>query len=1027
MREPELTPSDSDLERPGRGKVPGGKALARMLDFQVRRGRTTKVDDATEPEAALTPSDELCRTPSPGGEDLPVVAGLAMAAPGAAAGPRPSTYLTAYRQLGATRPAALAGPLAAPATAFATTPGETAATPAPDVPRGWRPLGPFAVPHGQSYGSGSGSRPPVAGRISAVAPDPSNGEHLLIAAGGGGVWESFDRGITWAPRTDDQPSLSIGALVFDPSDPALVYAGTGEGDTFSWLGLGVLRSTDGGTTWALHATTPFQGVAFYDLVVDPLDGDHLLAATTAGIFESGDGGAQWVRRRATRTWSLSFQPADPADPAAPREVLAGCRDGVFRSTNGGASWQRLALSGLASTPARVEVCHAPSDRRVAYVVAAGPPNVPDPKNPQRSMPRPTLFRRDTPGGSFAPIPPPPTLQTGQAFYDWFAGVAPDDADVLYVGGINAHKGIRSPTGAWTWTNISARATGTSIHPDQHAIAFDPIDPEQVYIGNDGGIYASDDGGASWRSLNKGLGITEFQSIAQHARLDAWLIGGTQDNGTLRYEALGTWFHVRDGDGGDCGANATDPHTCYHTFFGMGMERSTDGGGWGTWDWIGPPIKTADTYPDGSLFYPPMEVRDDLVVQAGRSVFLSRDRGNIWRKINLPTTGQRASTLAIASADRVLVGTEAGRVYAIDFASGSWRKAEELGRPTQGFLSDLRVDPNNGDRLWATCSDLGQPGVFRSDDGGQTWITLVSGLPTIPINAIEIDPTSPDTLFVAADVGVYRSFDAGQTWNAFSEGLPNALVKDLLFHAPTRLLRAATQSRGVWEIPVDRTVVPAVEVYLRDSVVDTGSRVPSPSGVDDPFQRGERVRWWNCPDIKVDPQPFQIANPEAVDFEVFVDDREHVAGGIDFATGLRHRSPVRGEAVRVYVQFHNRGLESALGVTIRLYAAELGETPTGLTVPSLPAGFFASFPDGSPAADAPWQPIADAAIVDEVAPGRSAVVFFEWAVPADLGDFAALLAAVGAENDALAIDETRVTVLAPGDSHCGFKVVEVVDG
>ena len=319
MREPELTPSDSDLERPGRGKVPGGKALARMLDFQVRRGRTTKVDESTEPEAAMTPADDLCGIPEPSETTLPQVPGLASATPGTARASRVSTYLTAYRQSNAARPATLAGPLAAPASSFAMAPSAATAAataaPAANAPRGWRPLGPFAVPHGQTYGSGSGSRPPVAGRISAVAPDPSNGEHLLIAAGGGGVWESFDRGLTWAPRTDDQPSLSIGALVFDPSDPALVYAGTGEGDTFSWLGLGVLRSTDGGTTWALHATTPFQGVAFYDLVVDPLDGDHLLAATTAGIFESGDGGAQWVRRRATRTWSLSFQPADPAKTA----------------------------------------------------------------------------------------------------------------------------------------------------------------------------------------------------------------------------------------------------------------------------------------------------------------------------------------------------------------------------------------------------------------------------------------------------------------------------------------------------------------------------------------------------------------------------------------------------------------------------------------------------------------------------------------------------------------------------------------
>ncbi|TAN61723.1 MAG: hypothetical protein EPN20_11955, partial [Magnetospirillum sp.] len=129
---------------------------------------------------------------------------------------------------------------------------------APPVPvaEGWRCLGPFVIPHGQTYGSGGNNRPAVAGRVSALAVDPLNASHILAGSAQGGVWESKDAGLTWAPRTDAQPSLSTGAIAFDPIAPSTVYAGTGEGDFFSYTGAGLLRSIDGGQTWAVLAGAP---------------------------------------------------------------------------------------------------------------------------------------------------------------------------------------------------------------------------------------------------------------------------------------------------------------------------------------------------------------------------------------------------------------------------------------------------------------------------------------------------------------------------------------------------------------------------------------------------------------------------------------------------------------------------------------------------------------------------------------------------------------------------------------------------
>ncbi len=870
--------------------------------------------------------------------------------------------------------------------------------PAVPVAQGWRPLGPFSIPHGQTYGSGPGSRPSVAGRISAVAVDPGNADHILIGAAGGGVWETRDAGRTWQPRTDNQPALVTGAIAFDPTSPAIVYAGTGEGDFFWWLGAGLLRSTNGGTTWALHTAAPFAGRGFYDLTVDPLDGNHLLAATTAGLYESANGGTTWAQRRSQRTWDLSMHPAVAGDPNSTDEVFAACADGLYRSTDGGTTWAVVTLPGAPAAYQRCEVCHAPSNGDIVYVFAAG------------STGAAFVWRRDTFGGAFSAVTPPAALSTGQAWYDWFAAVAPNNPDILYLGAIEVHKGVRSATGTWTWTTLSAQAAGDSIHPDQHAIAFSPTDPNVIYIGNDGGIYRSPNGGTSWQSLNKGLSITEFEYLAQHPQFEAWVIGGTQDNGTQRHEGEEVWYHVQDGDGGDCGVNAAAPYTCYHTFWGMGMERSTTGGGWGSWTWVGP------NPPGGynALFYPPLEVNDNVVVQAGATVFISTNGGATWTEVALPAGAGVASALAVPSATRVYVGTSNGRIYRLELTGGTWL-ATQLTQPRTGFVSDILVDPTNAQRLWATYSTLGGSHVFRSDNDGTAWIDVSAGLPAIAINAIVVDPTNTNMAYVAADVGVYRSTNAGASWAAFSNLLPNALVKDLLFHPASRLLRAATQSRGVWEIAVDQATMPDVEVYLRDSSVDVGRRAPSPSGVNDPFSFGSLTHWWQCQDIKVDSPSYQTPALSDVDFEVFEDDH-----GVS-AAGLIHEAAQRNRVVRVYVEVHNRGLNPATNVAVKVFFAD-----ASLGLPDLPVGFWTGFPNNSLPSSSPWQAIAPHKVVPSVATGRAEVVGFEWTVPATAAAHSCLLAIISAADDAISTTELNIGALVLNNKKCGLKNLAVVD-
>jgi hypothetical protein len=657
----------------------------------------------------------------------------------------------------------------------------------------WQPLGPDGIPDGQTYGTGPGSTAMMAGRVTAIAVDPGESNHLLVGTAAGGLWETGDGGGAWSPRTDDQPTLSIGALAFDPSDTSTVYAGTGEGNSeYSHLGQGILVSRDGGSTWTVVADEVFSGIGFYRLGVDPRNGQRLIAATTGGAAVSGDGGASWSLLHRGLTWDVSL--AYHGDQA---EVLLAAPDGLFGGRGEGAP-ARVTLPGLQALDPdreRMAVAHVPSDPGQVYVFAA-------------TQGEARLWHRATADGSYDPVALPSfpvgeyiehVLAVEQASYDWYV-FAPLTEDTVYLGAIELVKGVRS-RGEWVWSDISSRiGEGDSIHPDQHTMAFDAHDPNVIYAGNDGGIFRSPDAGQSWQSLNAGLSIGEVEYLTQRPDESDWLMAGLQDNGTIRREGAHGWTQVGLGDGGDCGTNMAKPDVCFHSYYYMSLERSTHRGDRDSWEKVTPP---GDSDQLLKLFYPPVEVNDELVAKAGQIVYLSTRSGDDWTQIPLPQPDANhlsvASALAIPARDCVVVGTIHGEVLRIELQNGNWGPPAALTKPRDGWISDLLVDPETRQRYWVTFSNPGA--VFRSDDAGATWINVTANLPSIPVNAIVTDPSDPDRVWVACDVGVFESTDAGGRWSVFGVGLPNALAVDLLFYVPDRLLRVATRSRGVWEVAV----------------------------------------------------------------------------------------------------------------------------------------------------------------------------------------------------------------------------------
>ena len=203
----------------------------------------------------------------------------------------------------------------------------------------WRAIGPSRIPNGQTYGS---ARPAVSGRCGGLVISPTDPRRLVLCSGGGGLWGSADRGATWQPLTDDQPTTSMGAIAAAPGAPHVVYAGTGEGDNQSQLGVGLLRSSDGGQTWQLMPAAVLSGTGVYDIEVDPADPLHVWVGTLEKLLESTNGGATWRVVQSVPTWDISINPGNPL------EVFAATRAGLIRSTDGGATWSLVSLPGSTS-------------------------------------------------------------------------------------------------------------------------------------------------------------------------------------------------------------------------------------------------------------------------------------------------------------------------------------------------------------------------------------------------------------------------------------------------------------------------------------------------------------------------------------------------------------------------------------------------------------------------------------------------------------------------------------------------------
>ncbi len=719
----------------------------------------------------------------------------------------------------------------------------------------WTQLGPAPIPNGQT----SGFSVAVSGRTTAIAIHPTNPNLVYAGTANGGVYRSVDGGNTWTPIFDAAQSLAIGALALAPSNPSILYVGTGEANLSqdSYAGIGIYRIDNADALPVLNGpinppisgTTCFFGRTISKILVDPANADIIYVSSGRGFAgnpSTSPGntvpplGRRGIYRSTNATSAaglVSFTKLDVTSINDNFDILdmvmePGNSDiitcylyagggGIYRTTNASAATPTFTHPYTTGSAVRGELAINKVGPVVTIYCANG------------ESTNGRILKSIDGGVSFVTTAGTTGFCSGQCFYDIAVEVDPTDANNVYFGGSSGTNIFRRSTDGVATVPISST---TRLHADCHVIKCAPSSPLTLYLGCDGGIFKSTDGGVTWASKNTtGFSATQFQSIAIHPVDPNFTIGGTQDNGTNMIKPDGSHNRIDFGDGGFAliDQNAVDNTnvTMYHTYFNQtnaqGISRvdlvanATDGNwlffgcGFGGITLNGMDCSTTSNI----LFYAPMALgpgNPNTVYYGSDRLYRSSDKAVTMTTVSQApiVSGVAISSISIARTDDNvrLVGLNNGNIYGTSTGASTLTNITPVSAPLVP-VGRVTIDPLDKKTAYICYGGYGVAAgahIWKTtnlDAVTPTWVASGTGVPDVPVNAFAIDPGNTSIVFAGTDIGVYVSIDAGLTWNSYSAGLPVVPVFDMAVHPVTKALRIATHGRGFWQstnpvIPVE---------------------------------------------------------------------------------------------------------------------------------------------------------------------------------------------------------------------------------
>ncbi len=647
----------------------------------------------------------------------------------------------------------------------------------------------------------------VGGRTISIAIDPVDTNIIWLGSASGGLWKSTTGGYginAWQYITTGFPVLGVGAIAINPNNKNEMYIGTGEtydyGTSLNGLdirttrgsnGIGILKSLDGGITWTHSLNWNYnQQRGIWDIVFNPQNPKTVYAATTEGIYKSLDAGTSWtISFNKTMVMDLEIDPSDSTILYAGVGNLSSPDHGLFKSTDAGTIWNKL-TTGLPGFP---------NSGRITIDVYKNNPNIVM-ANIANDFSSVGLYRSENKGLSWSIV----STSDVASYQGWYAKclkIKDTDSNNVFVGGVYLFQSLTGGNNLLRSTDFIPEGIDTLPWPDLHGLISNPLDANKIYLLTDAGLYRSNDFGEKWNWCANGYNVSQFYHGSVVSSDSNLALGGLQDRNTHRYNGTLNWIPVDGGDGTFNAIDQTNPSIQFAASQYLYMNQSVDSG----YNFFNIFMGNQPAFVAPYMIAP----SNHLVMYAGdENLNFSYDQGISWNNSGSVDFYNPILSMDISHTDenKIYFATTPSTNYPMHvFLSedgGQTYANISTGLPDR-YPRDIAVDPSNDSIAYIVFSGFGTGHVYKTINNGNTWTDVSATLPDIPLHTVFVNPVNPNLIFVGCDYGVFVSYDGGTAWETLNAGLPEAvMVFDIEYSEINRSLVIFTHGHGVYKRNLD---------------------------------------------------------------------------------------------------------------------------------------------------------------------------------------------------------------------------------